>query len=95
MKSKLNKEYKQLFNELRDIINSWELILDSPIDEFDSINHLFLKLLYKDANEVEISRKIQFELNNNYGFSIGDIIIKEMTIEVIEWWNNKKSYRVL
>lgn len=95
MKSKLNKEYKKLFNELRVIINSWKLIPGSPIDEFDSINHLFLSLLYKNAEGIEILKKIQFELNNNYGFSIGDISVKEMIIEVMERWRNKNSYRVL
>ncbi len=91
MKSKLSKEYKQLFKELRTIVNSWELIPSSPIDEFDSINQLFLSLLYKGANEIEISKKIQMELNTNYGFSIEDFHIKEMTRQVIEWWNNKNS----
>ena len=38
MKSKLNKEYKRNFKELRVIVNAWDLIHDSPIDEYDDIN---------------------------------------------------------
>lgn len=46
MNSQLKKEYR----ELREIINSWELTPDSPNDEFDSINHLFLSQLYKGSD---------------------------------------------
>lgn len=90
MNSKLKKEYKQKFNELRVIINSWDLIPDSPTDEFDSINHLFLSQLYKGSDEFKISKAIQFELMTNYGFSIEHFDSKKMTIEVLEWWNNIK-----
>ena len=93
MNIKLKKEYKQKFSELRAIINSWELIPDSPTDEFDSINHLFLSQLYNGSDKFKISKKIQFELTNNYGFSIEHIDSNKMTIEVLEWWNNfNKSY---
>lgn len=88
MKSKLNKEYKRKFSELRDIINSWELIPDSPADEFDSINHLLLSELYKGSDKVKISKRLTFELNDNYGFNSNDDEIAKMTTEVIAWWSN-------
>ncbi|MCM4158158.1 hypothetical protein [Gramella sp. AN32] len=86
MRSRLQKEYIRKFNELRVIINSWNLIPDSPIDEFDSINHLLLSQLYKDSDEYKISKAFQFELINNYGFSIQNMDTKEMITEVLEWW---------
>ena len=87
MNSRLKKKYKKEFSELREIINSWELIPDSPSDEFDSINHLFLSQLYKGSDEFKISKTIEFELINNYGFSSEYIDSKKMTVEVLEWWN--------
>ena len=91
MNSRLKKEYKKGFSELREIINSWELIPDSPDDEFDSINHLFLSQLYKGSDKFKISKAIQFELINNYGFSIEHIDSNKMTTEILEWWNNFKK----
>lgn len=91
MKSRLNKEYKRRLNELRVIVNSWNLITDSPIDEFDSINHLFLSQLYKGTDEFKIRQMIHFELTNNYGFSSDQIDAKEMTTEVVNWWNKLKN----
>jgi hypothetical protein len=89
--SKLNKEYKEKFNELRIIINSWELISGSPEDEFDAINHLLLSQLDKGSDKLKISKAIQFELLNNYGFSLEHIDSKKMTVQVLEWWKDCKK----
>lgn len=91
MKSKLNKEYKQRFSQLRTIINSWDLIPGSPSDEFDSLNNLFLSQLYKGIKEVEIVKVIYFELTTNYGFSIEKDEVQKMTEEVLNWWMNLKN----
>ena len=86
MKSKLKTEYIRKFNELRSIINTWELIPGSPLDEFDSINHLLLGHLHKESDEFKISKAIQFELTNNYGLDVEHTASKKMTIEVLNWW---------
>ncbi|AXG68274.1 hypothetical protein KORDIASMS9_00467 [Kordia sp. SMS9] len=90
--SKRSKEYKRKFTELRTIINAWELIPDSPEDEFDSINHLLLSELYKDADAVKISKKLTFELNDNYGFDVQHDEVSKLTIEVVDWWNNSNEH---
>jgi hypothetical protein len=67
---KLKRRYKTHFSSLRGLINSWNLIPDSPLDEFDSVNHMCLSLLYKGADKFKISDSIHHELTINYGFSI-------------------------
>jgi hypothetical protein len=44
-KNLIKKEFKENFNDLRKIINSWNLISGSPKNEFDSINHQLLSHL--------------------------------------------------
>ena len=90
MKSKLKREYKRKFKELRTIINSWELIPGSPEDEFDSINHLFLSQLYKGSDKSKIAKTIHLELTHNYGFDMEFLDSEKITIEVMEWWIKSK-----
>ena len=91
MKSIKQKEYKRKFDELSIIINAWNIIPDSPKDEFDSINHLFLSQLYKGADKHKISKTIQFELTHNYGFEKENIDSDKMTETVLDWWNNSNK----
>ena len=94
MRSIKQKEYKRKFDELRVIINSWNIIPDSQKDEFDSINHLFLSQLYKGVDKYKISKTIQFELTHNYGFDKENIDSDKMTDTVLEWWNNSNKLNV-
>ncbi len=86
--SKLSKEYKRKFTELRAVIDTWELIPDAPNDEFDSINHLLLSELYKESDAVKISKKRTFELNQNDGFSCTETEVSKLTDKVLAWWSN-------
>ena len=85
-KKKLNKEYKVHFSSLRDLINSWNLIPESPPDEFDSINHMCLSLLYRGANRIKLGAALHHELNTNYGFSVDIHSTDVLAKQVFEWW---------
>ena len=86
MDKRLKRKYKNQFSSLRDLINSWNLIPDSTPDEFDSLNHLCLSLLNKDADEFKLKKSIYHELTVNYGFSIGKEDSDTLAKEVIKWW---------
>lgn len=90
MSTKLKRRYKVLFSNLRDLINSWNLIPDSPSDEFDSVNHLCLSLLYKGADELKLGKSIHYELTINYGLSIDEVDSDTLAKEVIAWWEKNK-----
>jgi len=85
-KKKLNKEYKVHFSSLRDLINSWDLIPESPPDEFDSINHMCLSLLYRGADGIKLGESLHDGLTTNYGFSMDKHSTDILAKEVIEWW---------
>ena len=87
MNSRLKKEYKHKFSELRQIINGWNLIPDSPEDEFDSINHLLLSQLYKGSDKFKMTKVLHHELTVNYGFAAEFLDIDNILNEVIMWWN--------
>jgi hypothetical protein len=67
-RSQIKKEFQENFLELRDVLNSLELIPGSPSDEFDSLNHQILSHLYKGADFEKISRVLYSELTIYYGF---------------------------
>jgi len=90
MSTKLKKRYKIHFSSLRDLINSWNLIPDSPHDEFDSVNHMCLSFLYRGADEFQLREAIHHELSINYGFSIDKQESELLTKQVIEWWLDNK-----
>ncbi len=90
MSTKLKKRYKIHFSSLRDLINSWNLIPDSPSDEFDSINHMCLSLLYRGADEFKLGESIHRELTTNYGFSMDKEESDTLSKEIIEWWMKNK-----
>ncbi|UJH68386.1 hypothetical protein [Allomuricauda sp. SCSIO 65647] len=90
MSTKLKKRYKIHFSSLRDLINSWNLIPDSPLDEFDSVNHMCLGLLYRGADEFKLREAIHHELSVNYGFSIEKQESELLTKQVIKWWSDNK-----
>ncbi|GAB5399274.1 MAG: hypothetical protein Aureis2KO_08590 [Aureisphaera sp.] len=86
MKSRLKKEYKTRFSELRTLINSWNLIPDSPTDEFDSINHLLLSQLYRESDTAKLRKILYFELTNNYGLSVTENELDDWLDGVLQWW---------
>lgn len=90
MISKLTKEYKERFLELRGLINSWDLIPDSPLDEFDALNYLFLSMLYNGSDQFKITRSIHHELNLNYGLSMTIGNTEKTANEVLCWWEKFK-----
>lgn len=90
MSTKLKKSYKIHFSSLRDLINSWNLIPDSPPDEFDSLNHMCLSSLYKGADELKLGISIHHELTINYGLSMDELGSDTLAKEVIEWWVKNK-----
>ena len=85
-KDDLKKEFKEKFRELREIINSWELIPGSPKDEFDSLNHQVLSHLYKGADNNKITRIIDSELTVTYGLSVKTEEAEKIANEITEWW---------
>lgn len=85
MSTKLKKRYKVHFSSLRDLINSWNLIPDSPPDEFDSLNHMCLSLLNRGGDEFKLREAIHHELSVNYGFSMDKQDSELLTKQVIEW----------
>ncbi|MBD0851958.1 hypothetical protein [Maribacter arenosus] len=86
MNNKLKKEYKIQFSELRSLINSWNLIPSSPADEFDSLNHMCLSMLYKGADKNKITKSIHHELTANFGFSIEKEDSAKLAREITLWW---------
>lgn len=86
---KLKKEFNDNFKELRKIINSWNFTPDSPQDEFDSLNHQILSLLYKDSSQNKIYKFLNKELNEYFGLSTNMNDSQKLSAEIIKWWNNK------
>ncbi len=90
-KNQIKKEFQENFLELRKILNSCELIPDSPPDEFDSINYQLLSHLYKDASFDKVSHIIYNELITYYGLSTKMEETKRIAKEIIKWWNLKNN----
>ncbi len=90
MKSKLSKTYKQQLTELREIVHSWGLLDNVPLDEYDSVVHLIISQLNNGANKYKISKVLTFELCHNYGFSLKYLEIDKWVFEILEWWNKIK-----
>lgn len=85
-KKKLNKEYKVHFSSLRDLINSWDLIPESPPDEFDSINHMCLSLLCRGADRIKLGASLHHELTTNYGYAVDKHSTDILAKQVFELW---------
>lgn len=80
-------KYNGDFSELRKIINSWSLIPGSPNDEFDYLNSKILNQLYKNPDFEKIDRILQSELVVYYGLFSNEFDSKNLTEEIINWWN--------
>ena len=87
-KEDLIKEYHGKFRELRKIINSYDLILGSPNDEFDSLNHKILSHLYNGADFEKIKRILESELTSYYGLFSDETEADKIALEIIQWWHS-------
>ena len=87
-KTEVQKEFKERFLELREILNSWELIPGSPKDEFDGLNHQILSHLYKGSDKGKITRVLDSELTVTYGLSVDIADATEIASDIIDWWNS-------
>jgi len=85
-KEDLKKDFKKKNLELRKILNSWDLIPDSPKDEFDSLNHQILSHLYKGSNFFKIAHFLDTELTVTYGLSADKEDAEKKAAEIMEWW---------
>ena len=86
-KEELKKDFKDKFSELRVILNSWELIAGAPKDEFDGLNHKILSHLYNGADFDKINRVLESEFSVTYGLHREEFSTREITTEIITWWN--------
>ncbi len=90
MNAKNNQsEFNMHFNQLRKIINSWELIPGAPIDEFDALNHKVLSQLIQGTDFMEIKKVIEHELTQYYGLVFREFNSQEIINQISEWWINK------
>ena len=93
------KKWKSDFQDLRSIINAWDLIPGAPENEFDSINHGVLSRLYSGADKIEVVNYLLDELNGNYGIYSLEYYESKMAKNEVEgfvdeinlWWNTKYS----
>jgi len=88
-KKELKRKYDGDFSQLRKIINSWNLISGSPVDEFDSLNNKILNQLYKNADEEKIDRILQSELIVTYSLFINEFDSEVFVNQIMTWWNSK------
>jgi hypothetical protein len=93
------KKWKSNFQDLRSIINTWDLIPGAPEDEFDSIIHGVLSRLYRGADKIELVNYLLDELNGVYGIYSSDYYESNMAKKEVErfveeinfWWDKKNS----
>lgn len=88
-KKKLKRKIEGDLSELRKIINSWELISESPSDEFDDLNHRILSQLYKEVDYEKVERILKSELSSTYGLFNYEFDSKKIVESIREWWNKK------
>lgn len=88
-KKDLKRIYDGDFSQLRKIINSWNLISGSPVDEFDSLNNKILSQLYKNGDAEKIDRILQSELIVTYGLFSNEFDSEVFVNQIMNWWNSK------
>lgn len=88
-KKDLKRIYDGNFSQLRKIINSWNLISGSPVDEFDSLNNKILSHLYKNGDAQKIDRILQSELVVTYGLFNNEFDSEIFVKQIMNWWNSK------
>lgn len=93
-KEQAQKEFQENSQELKKILNSWELIPNSIKNEFDGLNHQILNNLYRGADLGKITRILESELPLTYGLYHDEFDGREIASEIIEWWNFKLMNRI-
>lgn len=88
-KKDLKKIYDGDFAQLRKIINSWNLISESSVDKFDSLNNKILSQLYKVADAEKIDRILQSELIVTYGLFSNEFDLEVFVNQIMNWWNSR------
>ena len=88
-RKEIKNNFKKDFLELRKIINSWNLIPDSPEDEFDSLNYKILGHLYKNTNVNEIGNILKNYFIVDLGYLDEEINTDIFSYEIMNWWNIK------
>ena len=75
------------YNELRKLINSWDL---EPGLEFDELNAHLFKSLQSGLDENKIMSILDSELVLTYGLSPTKSQLKGLTKQIINWWISKR-----
>jgi hypothetical protein len=88
--SSLKKQIAEWEQGLRKLINNWDLIPGSPMDEFDSLNNKLISHLTKGADKPKIFNIISSELISNYGLSPAEDEFEQFTNEIIDWWEHNR-----
>lgn len=82
----LRNQYNGHINQLRRIINSWNLILGSPLDEFDTLANKLLSHLYKGADLMKIQNIVKSDFVTIYGFFDHEIDVESFANDIMNWW---------
>ncbi len=90
-KQQIKKDYQDKFSALRKLLHSWDLIPESPKDEFDDLSHTILSHLYKGADCEKINRILKSELSVTYGLFNDEFNAEEMALEIMEWWKQTEK----
>ena len=85
----LKLKYNRDFSNLRKIINSWNLIPESPIDEFDKLTNNILSQLYQNSLPENIEKILQHQLIDYYGIYTKKFNADKFVTDVLTWWNIK------
>ena len=81
-------KYNGNLSELRNIMKSFQLIPNAPIDEFDKLNHKILSHLDSGANEKKIGNILQSELIVTYGLYSTEFDETIIADAIVKWWNS-------
>lgn len=85
----MNLKYNRDFSHLRKIINSWNLIPESPIDEFDKLTNNILSQLYQNPLRENIEKIFQHQLIDYYGIYTEKFKADKFVTDILTWWNIK------
>lgn len=89
MKSDLRRAFKFREQELRRIINSWNLIAGCLADEFDALNHILIGHLERESGKDKLCDVIHSELITRYGLDVKHDEALVFATKVLEWWSNR------
>ena len=88
--SSFKKQVADWKQGLRKLINNWDLIPGTAIDEFDSLNNKLISHLTRGAAKQKIFNILSSELITRYGLSPNEDELEQFTNEVIDWWEHNR-----